>query len=124
MSNHAFAAAPIQPPVKTVAPTFNRTPEVKPSTNFETAAKKPNVLESNIGNTRIRDNGSNLAPTTVSQFFFKLWAIHEFTILKVRKYQKHFFLASILLINQQNVLFNSALFEGLKCFKSNWKVFY
>lgn len=53
--------------VKTVTPTFDRTPEVKPSTNFETAAKKPSVLESNIGNTRIKDNGSNLAPTTASE---------------------------------------------------------
>ena len=72
MSNHAFAA-PISLPtsVKTATPTINKTPEVvKPSANFETAAKKPVVLESNIGNTRIRDNGSNLAPVTVSQTFF------------------------------------------------------
>ena len=73
-TNHAFAAPTSLPAsVKTVTPTFDRTPEVKPSTNFETAAKKPSVLESNIGNTRIKDNGSNLAPTTVSQpFFFRI----------------------------------------------------
>ena len=79
MSNHAFAAPILPASVKTVTPTFNRIPEVKPSTNFETA-KKPVVVESNIGNTRIKDNGSNLAPTTVSQTFFfqfcNLWAIH------------------------------------------------
>ena len=86
MSNHAFAAPILPASVKTVTPTFNRIPEVKPSTNFETA-KKPVVVESNIGNTRIKDNGSNLAPTTVSQTFFSNFVIcelfmacfHEFT---------------------------------------------
>jgi len=63
-NNQESVQAPILPAsVKTVTPTFNRIPEVKPSTNFETA-KKPVVVESNIGNTRIKDNGSNLAPTT------------------------------------------------------------
>merc|ERR1711971_448852 len=69
-NNQESVKAPISLPtsVKTATPTFNRNPEeVKPFANFETVAKKPVVLESNIGNTRIRDNGSNLALVTATE---------------------------------------------------------